>query len=138
MTSQELLKIYSAYLPYGVKFKCIDIDSGEYEISTLKYINIPFEEIGVGYMEYDFTDLGQGELLMCLRPLSDLCQKIQVEGEETTWLEHLLNKNPRYFNYLTYKPMFNNYWEFEALVKNHFDVFGLIGKNLAINLNEVK
>lgn len=146
MTNQELLKVYSAYLPYGVGFKCIDINSDEYEILTLKYIDVGFEEILVGCMEYDFTDLGQGELLICLRPLSDLKKEIEHNGEKFVPIEWLQDKfytltldkqcemiieDERWINQCDYILI-------QYLLEWHFDIYGLIDQNLAINLNEVK
>jgi hypothetical protein len=133
------LKHLAPYLPYTLKVW----DSYSDEPKELYGLcNDGADEVAVQTKpSYPVSGRQIFEIKPILRPLSDLVKECELEynPEEngTSWVEQLLGKNLRYFNYLTYKPMFNNYWEFERLVKNHFDVFGLIEKGLAININTI-
>lgn len=74
-TDQELLEIYSAYLPYGVNFL---VKRRKYFIEPL--IGIKYNKpIIVGLkIDADYTYIGSKLLL---RPLSDLTKEIEHEGE---------------------------------------------------------
>lgn len=135
------LKHLAPYLPYGLKFEVqgslssVEIkEATGFKLEHLSYINKHVYQIYFNVYGYEFKDIKP-----ILRPLSDLTKEHTLElkndNDGCSWAEKLLGKNLRFFNYLTYKPMFNNYWEFESLVENHFDVFGLIEKGLAVNFN---
>lgn len=119
----------SAYLPYGVKLASPKFTTGGRAIMVLRGGHI--------------SDSGLSERLWLpvLRPMSDLVKKCELECDEEngddSWVGQLLGKNPKLFDYRTYAPNFNNHWEFVALVKNHFDVFGLIDKGQALDVNKL-
>ena len=128
------LKHLATYLPYNLSIMMLsEPNSREPNIQELKSIDIDLKMVNFGWGNAKELD----EIKPILRPLSDLVSECTTDDEvgSISWVSHLLGKELRYFNYLTYKPVFNNYWEFELLVKNHFDVFGLIDKGLAIDIN---
>ena len=130
------LKHLSPYLPYGLKVNESTVGK------NLKMTGIEFtHELRIrltdGLYVYD-----QNKMKPILRPLSDLNKawysEENEEDEEGFEQVNLLGKTLKYFNYKTYKPRFNPYFEFELLIKNHFDVFGLIEKGSAIDINTLK
>src|SRR5699024_3132702 len=71
MTNQELLKVYSAYLPYGVKIQSIKGFESEREMT----IN------GNTSSEVNIYACVRLKYKMLLRPLSDLTKEIEHNGE---------------------------------------------------------
>lgn len=154
MTNQELLQIYSAYLPYGVKAIIGNIRCNIAYLSSKKIAII--RKDGMGEIEkYKWEYLQENRIKLVLRPLSDLTKEIEHNGEKFVPLR-VLNE---------YMPLFGDVYEIyiddnsdvrllanyqkgrdvirgldpkNMLMKWHFDVFGLLDKSLAINLNEVK
>lgn len=115
------LKHLAPYLPYKLKFtgylkhnSSLPFDDSE-DILTL----CPFV---LAYLDQEFE-----EFKPILRPLSDL--------DKDNFKEMGINHNWYGLkNYLTnIKEM--KVKDFEYLVRNHFDVFGLIEKGLAIDIN---
>lgn len=86
------------------------------------------------------TYCNEGAIKPILRPLSDLTKIITINknsfipSEEysfiSEYLTELSNLNHTYVKHIQYKC-------FEILVELHFDVFGLIEKGLAININSL-
>lgn len=154
MTNQELLKIYSAYLPYGVEV-LVDDGNGIYTdfITGIGVIDdmIFLDKTGDWY----YNDVNDFTAKLILRPLSDLTKWIEHNGENFVPLDYLYSKSYPidYFEYKYHHDYFFSWIESKdkshhvkflphGLIKQlqewHFDVFGLLDKNLAINLNEVK
>jgi len=83
-----------------------------------------------------------------LRPLSDLTKEIEVNGERFVpieWMNEEIPNTPGFdfirkmdfpFKYLPSTII--EYCVMEKLIEWHFDVFGLIDRGLAININELK
>lgn len=151
MSNQELLKVYSSYLPYGVKV----VDDEYKDIHTLftvcsnnSIVVKNNEDKGVDVLIY-------GDFKLLLRPLSDLTKEIEHNGKQFVPLE-VLNEKVQLFgnsyeiyiddnndvrllaNYHKGKDIIRGFDPKYLLMEWHFDVFSLIDQNLAINLNEVK
>lgn len=104
------------------------------------------EKIKINTRNIDCLFGKQYRVISCkliLRPLSDLTEEIEVNGEKfipMTKLEELypdhISVNPR--------PVMSNetiemsyYKEYENLFEWHFDLFGLIEENKAVNINTI-
>lgn len=139
MTNQELLQIYSAYLPYGVKV----VDDEYKDIHTLftvcsnnSIVVKNNEDKGVDVLIY-------GDFKLLLRPLSDLEKEIEHNGEKfvpVERIEEIFGLNSQWIGWggVNDGMMHFDYEIVHKLLEWHFDVFSLIDQNLAINLNEVK
>lgn len=173
MTNQELLKIYSAYLPYGVNCIAqgynIDDFSDPVKPKKLELVGISdckwceIHEIGRSVTDQSYFE----ETYLLLRPLSDLTKEIEHNGERFYPIGKLHNSSYRRRGRVckseyevnemlsgmitTKKSSFslgvevdtnrvdnNKQWVINYLLKWHFDIFGLIDQNLAINLNEAE
>lgn len=130
------LKPLAPYLPYGLNYK------GEYGgISTLRKLeycrsynkeNDCFtDEFGVdGYLIQYIKPV--------LRPISDLTKEIEVNGEifdMANWLMKYGHNSALYHLSKPYGYEKVTYEVMEKLFEWHFDVFGLIEKGLAIDIN---
>ena len=128
METHLTIKHLAPYLPYGlkVKWKHCEDDS-------------PVFEFKIRHLE-DVGKSDRYQIKPILRPLSDLTNTqgnhfvvdhISSSREMTDKLIHVIETNK--FRYTQLKC-----WQFEKLVENHFDVFGLIEKGLAIDINTLK
>lgn len=115
------LKHLAPYLPYGLKIYCPDSNRKIQEIK-------PFD-LGVEMLNF----LNSSTRKPILRPLSDLTK--EIDGK-CYWLliEEIEMRYFRTKNSQIDKLCVKTY---KNLLENHFDVFGLIGKGLAININEL-
>ena len=125
------LKHLAPYLPYGLKIY-VDNDKRDH-VKPYSY------NLTIGY----FQEVLNSEDKPILRPLSDLTKNrdylIDLRDLENNdmlfWGVHNFNgdltKSVNYSDDLTYSVL-------EFLYKNHFDVFGLIEKGLAIDINTIK
>ncbi len=113
------LKHLSAYLPYELKYK--DIPQGYTEDRTLDTRTFEWA-------------LNNGKPI--LRPMSDLTKEIQLNGEKFIPIEKL-SPVPNFFNteFLIKTPIASSYEVVTKLLELHFDIFGLINKGLAIDIN---
>lgn len=138
------IKHLAPYLPYGltVLSKPHLVTYGE---------QVPLEVNGIAYSDssnppdWQYEFIVNDELMFAminekkhfkpiLRPLSDLTEdkfknvifKLQKVNNDVTML----------FVDFDYKEL--SVWEYEFLLENHFDVFGLIEKDLAIDMNSLK
>lgn len=64
------------YAPRGLNFKCIDVDSGEFEILPLVRLNYEQDYATIGNHEFYFDELP----LLWLHPIECLTKPITVEG----------------------------------------------------------
>lgn len=128
------LKHLAPYLPYRIKVKWYRQDDCSFQTSDLTISDYPF--------------LTSKLMKPILRPLSDLDKPISHgclltpttwwDGdddyiEKLTQLNNLVNIDTRaYYLHTT------TYEVFERLLAWHFDVFGLIDKRLAIDINTIK
>lgn len=121
------LEIYSAYLPYKVKAKI--------EFNELN----DFYEDGLYFLDAEllrWIDFDKDNIKLILRPLSDLATNNEVLDLIYAECQNI-DENIDYW--CEFKGnMVNTSASFRAiqiLLKNHFDVFGLIEHEKAININ---
>lgn len=148
------IKELAPYLPYGLNCHCMGLVVDSYadeiihvivEIVGLNTDYVEIHEIGRTVTEqYDYLDVKP-----ILRPLSDLTKEIEVNGEKLVPI-HKFKKMSIDFScihfdpFSVYIPNGCNYFELDffdyynvtqKLFEWHFDVFGLIEKGLAIDIN---
>ena len=139
-------KHIAPYLPYGLCFQCIDIESGEYEELPLTALILTDgrQDLTIGNLEVDIDDLFANEyeaFYPILRPISCLLDEDYREVFNSRF-PHV----PFDFNsfsdlasaisnkaFLLDLPFDLMLW----LIERHFDIFGLIPQNLAVDINKV-
>ena len=152
------LKHLSAYLPYGLKCK--------FESEDFNHLIVGIEDTidGVSlispFNDYGTTDISSVKPI--LRPLSDLTKEIEHNGEKfipIDWLFENVNEKLRFsddrfmdyddgkskdiLHYSIYDVFSDSITIDEILILTnkifewHFDVFGLIEQNLAIDINTI-
>ena len=120
------LKHLAPYLPYGLKVK------HESNITML----MTCERKQGDFLAIESVIHGYGKPI--LRPLSDLTKEITHNGENFVPIEE--------YHYLRFEEISNyksggiwlnhiHFREYNVLIELHFDVFGLIEKGLAIDIN---
>ena len=144
------LKHLAPYLPYGLNWFCLDIDSREFEcLPTIKLLDLVDGTFEIGGMDVNINELPNPNGLTIkpiLRPLSDLLIKGELNPEFNTITS--VHFNPDYNDdlvktvedFINYDNQLKLYFPFEfwqLLFKHHFDVFGLIEKGLAIDINKL-
>jgi hypothetical protein len=134
------LKHLAPYLPYGLRGFYMDADyDKQIEVEGLyNYDDIYNSEHGD--MSFDYFK-------PILRQLSDLTKEIEVNGEKFVPIIKLaFTKSLSMYQFIDGAFYCNNYGKFleikempyiviEKLFEWHFDVFGLIEKGLAIDIN---
>lgn len=156
------LKHLAPYLPYKLVFMLSDIGifniDSEYQkpieaYKKLKLTNILISERievelehdngwGIGFVERE-------EIKPILRPLSDTSKEIEINGEKFIPYIKLLEqnnfdvKNMNKSDLYGYKDFFTDpdllmYNDVIKLIEWHFDIYGLIEEELAININDLK
>ncbi|MCP1996642.1 hypothetical protein [Flavobacterium sp. HSC-61S13] len=121
----------------GVSFYCEDTDSGEYEILNVTSIDLAHETIEIGATTFDFEDIGK-YVKPVMHPLSDLAEEITHNGETFVpydELDNYHNFSKVNYNDIEKDPTRYPYTIVCKLLEWHFDIFGLIENNLAININ---
>jgi hypothetical protein len=150
-------KHVAAYLPYGLKLKYIggldDEDNRTDESSHVK-IGVIGDLVGIDNQYrnpiYWISTLN-GHVGLCsndikpiLRPLSDLKKEIEVDGEKFIPKNRLRDLIMIRGNYSKYDsnwinenidPFLLPFWMIEYLLEWHFDIYGLLENNLAIDIN---
>tara|TARA_R110002124_G_scaffold281430_1_gene455747 strand:+ start:96191 stop:96622 length:432 start_codon:yes stop_codon:yes gene_type:complete len=135
------IKELAPYLPYGLK-----IDSGGFEDTRIMDADIESncKIINIGAcIRMQYKPL--------LRPLSDLTKEEywKLSGKDSKDSFGFWYGKDKRYGFLHFEGYTSRqysldiinkipYYAFEFLVKNHFDVFGLIEKGLAIDLNTIK
>lgn len=130
------LKHIAPYLPYGLK--TVNFNVG-------KLLDKPLISEVIASNIMCFTD-GTTESKIILRPLSDLTKEIEVNGKKFVPLTELLNISNFDVSKMSWEEQldyghiycdlsFINFYDLQLLLEWHFDVFGLIDENLAININ---
>ena len=138
------LKHLAPYLPYGLKIK---LHNGN--ITTFQSISVSGFTNGISWMK---------ECKPILRPLSDLTKEIEHNGQKFYPCYNLFGKpfcrtHPKLESSFV-DGMLNELWleneegdiaqcsftkvDWDYLFEWHFDVFGLIDKGLAIDINNLK
>ena len=121
------LKHLAPYLPYGLKCKLKD--QGKETIGELSgcYSDNSYAFFDTVESEHGFEDIKP-----ILRPLKDLTKPHFHDGTE--------NQNTRFWEFEIRKGYIVGlgYDSFVELIKHHYDVFGLIPKGLAIDINTIE
>jgi len=146
------LEHLAPYLPYGLKAEMLD-----YECD---YVGKKYDEI-VGFHQWDKNCLYWSALTVggskpnierikpILRPLSDLTKEIEHNGERFVPKDVLIDRYDLKFDedddfFLDYYCIgetdspWTGYHIIQLLIQWHFDVFGLIEKGLAIDINSIE
>jgi hypothetical protein len=124
------------YLPYGVYVYHEDQESKTDKVIGVYNNTIDFETWSPVRPYLD-------EYKLVLRPLSDLTREIEHDGEKfvpSDYWDHLINGNEINIELITMaEHHYNDYWlpyfVHQKLFEWHFDVFDLIDKGLAIDIN---
>lgn len=157
------LKHLAPYLPYGLK---VDLSPLEHfnlddESDVIVYIDewmygfSKNKKVGFSDNHYRYVDFNICKPI--LRPLSDLEKEIDHNGERFVpikWFESNINKSINIYlpinkdmdleidieteDYSQTIDLFDGYISVQKLLEWHFDVFGLIDKGLAIDINTIK
>jgi len=161
MKKQLTIEHLAAYLPYGIRAKIsqeghFNLDC-EYpipytdEIGVINSISFDLNKVygiltmGNGW-QFDFEELD--EIIMCVRPLSQLTETIEHNGEMFNpydVLENMTIKGGRHRDHLSYATAMISgnvpyevlhiqsmpWWALRKLQEWHFDTFGLIEAGLA-------
>lgn len=128
-------QILAQYLEHNLQ--CKVVDKGVETIATLSGIYSDGTCV--------FADLVEGEqgfesVMLILRPLSDLTKEIEHNGEKFvphTKLGGRPNLTDYDIDYLSKKINVMSYGLITQLIEWHFDVFGLIEKGEAIDINTI-
>ena len=150
------IKHLAPYLPYGLKVQHTEFDSGESKTGIASIHSISIEDISFEglFCDYYFDDPEpECEIKPILRPLSDLTKEIEYGGEIQPiavaliriCFEHGLTGECAAKLIVDLKPSTRHelvrlapYFIVEQLISWHFDIFGLIDSNLAIDLNTIQ
>jgi hypothetical protein len=153
------LKHLAAYLPYKLRLYVSIHFRPSTDIFYLQSIDISDNEIRYMCQEEgsDLIDVYNectelSNVKPVLRPLSDLTKEIEVSGAKTIMIyelgelidEHNLGYDDFYINYEKFSEsglinwLLQPYFIVERLLELHFDIFGLIDVDLAIDINSLK
>ena len=130
------LKYWSAYLPY--KLKIFDLRTSDIEI---------LESVSIDGLKTEFDEYFFNQAKPILRPMSDL-HKYNEKGDKSFRDELLLNSElqndferdfiTEYIDNLHFdKILLAPYSIIQKLLELHFDIFGLIENNLAVDKNKI-
>lgn len=125
------LKHIAPYLPYNLM--CQTKDRGNVVVSEL---NAAYSDNSYTFMNIVESEKGFDEIKPILRPLSDLTNN---EFDESVIGNQIVGsyKTKGILKTYYHKSVLENYEIMKWLFENHFDVFGLIEKGLAININDL-
>ena len=135
------LKHLAPYLPY--RLKCKWNQSKPFELKGLQHGS---DSVNNEMWIWKDKTYFIGYLYECkpiLRPLSDLNKKIQKAEFYMSFYDHLERINPSTYKTQNCALMLDGtiemqyYNDYQFLFENHFDVFGLIEKGLAIDINKI-
>lgn len=136
------LKHIAPYLPYGLKGR---VDKESYlqeererigELKTIDLADLYYELVVYGDLGYFLCDIS--DIKPILRPLSDLTKEISNGVGLFYPYEELHLCYSDVTNFLNEDLWIGQWWDYEKVSKLfewHFDVFGLIEKGLAIDIN---
>jgi hypothetical protein len=119
------IKHLAPYLPYNLKFKEINY-GGTYLLCGIIEDELWFKD---NYGDNFNSIISDESMKPILRPLSDLTKEIEVNGERFVpnyWFGRSLHLQ---------SILDEKFHIVQKLIQWHFDVFGLIEENLAIDIN---
>jgi len=122
------LKHLAPYLPYKLMINC---DFRDGDILSCEMECISKEEAFLDGCDWNYKT--NTDFKPILRPLSDLTKEIELELDNNIIIE-----GERFYSigYMDIESM--NYQKFCWFLERHYDVFGLIEKGLAIDINTLK
>jgi len=128
------LRHLAGYLPYGLK----GVEEIEKPIHILHSLDIDKKAIWRNKEFHSMTS--RIDCIPILRPLSDLTKEIEVNGEKFVPIKEYYYL--RFEEISTFKGCCNamkfiQARELELLYEMHFDIYGLIENNLAIDINGI-
>lgn len=138
------LKELAPYLPYRLKWHLLSAYPGANPLATIEEMTlvgvdscISFEKASEIYLDSDENDVIGKPIL---RPLSDLTKEIEIKGKKFIPHQELISIACGMIVGISSLEEYKDirevlYWEYEQLIEWHFDVFGLIEKGLAIDIN---
>lgn len=147
------IKHLAPYLPYGLKVLIYNEDLVKIlgvDFSTNLHVVLGKKENDIGRFHYSLTDIKP-----ILRLFSDLTKKIEIESKNFVPIEILkkeyfvkeidffdvFNRNENeigiYMKSIDYTIKPTPYLVYQKLFEWHFDVFGLIEKGLAVDINTI-
>lgn len=129
------LKHLAPYLPYSLEFNC---DFNGIQLMTGLFVTEEDREPLVEFKGY-CACINDTTHKPILRPLSDLTKEIEIDGEKITPYDKL-NYKPTIKHVSDYPFSYNDlqfisHYSFQLLIEWHFDIFGLIEKGFAIDIN---
>lgn len=125
------LKHLAPYLPYDI----MAIDLNTKEIRKVTLLHFTYTTISVGHNHLIYEGILLSKHLPILRPLSDLTKEIEVNGEKFLPIERIKKMYPSDTFSSTANLAKWSYRIIEKLCEWHFDIFGLIEKGLAVDIN---
>lgn len=152
------LKHLAPYLPYGLTWTLQEIN--EFTMTGITKETLYTKEGTVLNWSFNINSESPQALFPLLRPLSDLAKEIEIDGVPIIPFDEIYIGAERYnVNTLRYS-MYVEYWMMgerfvdhiykiknfdncpyriiEKLFEWHFDIYGLIEKGLAIDINTLK
>lgn len=125
------IKHLAAYLPYKIKIRVFR----ENESLFIEDVEITGEVIDYIFETKEYSKYKYKPIL---RPLSDIntefCKKHNISFTHRFWSDLKFNEGSEKegcSDYFTFK-------DCQVLAKHHFDLFNLIDKGLAVNINELE
>lgn len=118
------------YLPYSLK---VEMEGKKCNVAWMSTKNIAvIRPYGVGEYKKISWEYAHLNVKPFLRPMSELTENEAKDG-------HFMSGFSNYgaLQILTGNPLLGHYGMIEYLLKNHYDIFGLIEKGLAIDINDV-
>lgn len=133
------LKHIAPYLPYGLNFQCLDVESGEWEIVGLSKIDLVNETLEIGNIDVDISEMKDSNIKLILRPLSEFSKEktgrevmdilnCEIDAVWELWQFSDGTKKLEQLSVKTYNVMCENCVDFNNLIPN----------GLAIDINTLE
>lgn len=133
------IKHLAPYLPYGLKYATLSDDDGETYFIDKRNNTITVDGSVNNVTNICLIEYSRPIYKPILRPLSDLTKEIEINGEKfypIYRMELLGYYDMKCLHIDGVKSISYNMMQF--LLEWHFDVFGLIPNDLAIDVNTLK
>jgi hypothetical protein len=101
-----------------------------------RIVELREDELTISNREYQY-DVSFDDVKLISLPLSYLTKEIEFDGEKFVPCEKLLNIQTNGFAISLYKDNLIRLTDAIILYKYHFDIYGLIEKGLAIDINSL-
>jgi len=128
----------SVYFPYKLRCEILDYKSdyvGE-KYGTIQGMYFIQDTIYYRFKNIDYAGKNIEQFKPILKPLSNLKDEVDSLTKRASIFLQEASKLPYNSNDLLSMGLAYN--DFQILVKNHFDVFGLIDKGIAIDINTLE